>query len=366
LKTIKAKYQFQVMLSLGIPQTEIHRFADAQHWLHFFPQLWQEHFSGLGCAIDWRRSFITTDANPYYDSFIQWQMRRLKELGKIRFGKRYSIYSPKDRQPCLDHDRAEGETVRVQEYTVMKCKVKRWSDKAQQMLLGKLPSDANVVMVPATLRPETMYGQANLFVSPKITYGIFRVSDKDFFFMTNRAARNMAFQGILPEWGDLDKVTELIGSDVIGSIANAPMSQLQDVYVVPMDTINEAKGTGVVTSVPSDSPDDYAMTMELSKKPEFYGILSEWVPLYILPIISTPGFGDLIAPTLVKKMKINSPKSVQQLAEAKEQAYKIGFYQGKMIVGEFAGMPVQDAKNLVDRAYSTVTTRLCTVSLTGW
>jgi len=335
------------MLSLGIPRTEIHRFADAQHWLHVFPQLWQEHLRGLGCGIDWRRSFITTDANPYYDSFVQWQMRRLKEGGKIQFGKRYSIYSPKDRQPCLDHDRAEGESVRVQEYIALKCKVKQWSEKAQQILSDKLPSDANVFMVPATLRPETMYGQTNLFVSPKIAYGIFRVSDKDFFFITTRAARNMAFQGILPEWGTFSKVAELNGSDVVGSLVNAPLSQLQDVYVVPMDTIQEAKGTGVVTSVPSDSPDDYAMTVELSKKPEFYGILSEWVPLDILPIIEAPGFGSLIAPTLVKNMKINSPKSVQQLAEAKEQAYKIGFYQGKMIVGEFAGRSVQDAKPLV-------------------
>jgi leucyl-tRNA synthetase len=39
LKTTKAKYQFQVMLSLGIPREEIHKFADAKYWLHYFPQL---------------------------------------------------------------------------------------------------------------------------------------------------------------------------------------------------------------------------------------------------------------------------------------------------------------------------------------
>ena len=27
----------------------------------------------MGAHIDWRRSFITTDANPFYDSFIRWQ-----------------------------------------------------------------------------------------------------------------------------------------------------------------------------------------------------------------------------------------------------------------------------------------------------
>jgi len=32
---------------------------------------------------------VTTDANPYYDAFVRWQMNRLKELNKIKFGKRY-------------------------------------------------------------------------------------------------------------------------------------------------------------------------------------------------------------------------------------------------------------------------------------
>lgn len=347
LKTVKAKYQFQVMLALGIPRAEIHKFAEAHYWLHFFPQLWQQHLIEFGCAIDWRRSFITTDVNPYYDSFVRWQMRRLKELGKIQFGKRYTIYSPKDGQPCLGHDRSLGETVAVQEYTALKCKVKQWSEQAQQALSGKLPSDANVYMVPATLRPETVYGQSNLFVSPAITYGIFHVSNNDFFFVTDRAARNMAFQGVFPKWGNVSKVAELKGSDVIGSMVSAPMSRQGDVYVVPMDTIKETKGTGVVASVPSDSPDDYAMSVELSKKAEFYGIKPEWVSLDILPIIETPGYGNLIAPELVKKMKINSPKDVEQLGEAKEQAYKLGFYQGKLIVGEFAGKSVQEAKGLV-------------------
>ena len=28
--------------------------------------------------VDWRRSFITTDANPFYDSFVRWQFLTLK------------------------------------------------------------------------------------------------------------------------------------------------------------------------------------------------------------------------------------------------------------------------------------------------
>lgn len=31
-KTVKAKYQWQILHSIGIPLEEIHRFADAQYW----------------------------------------------------------------------------------------------------------------------------------------------------------------------------------------------------------------------------------------------------------------------------------------------------------------------------------------------
>jgi leucyl-tRNA synthetase len=46
-------------------------------------------------------------------------MNKLKELGKIKFGKRYTVYSPKDGQPCLDNDCSQGEGINVQEYTAI-------------------------------------------------------------------------------------------------------------------------------------------------------------------------------------------------------------------------------------------------------
>jgi leucyl-tRNA synthetase len=50
------------------------------------------------CLQDWRRSFITTSINPYYDSFIRWQFRLLNERGRVKFGKRPNVYSPLDGQ----------------------------------------------------------------------------------------------------------------------------------------------------------------------------------------------------------------------------------------------------------------------------
>lgn len=76
----------------------------------------------FGIYADWRRSFITTEVNPYYDSFIRWQFNTLKKSDKVRFGNRPTIFSEHDNQPCADHDRTKGEGVAPQEYTLIKIK----------------------------------------------------------------------------------------------------------------------------------------------------------------------------------------------------------------------------------------------------
>ncbi|KAI1191726.1 leucyl-tRNA synthetase [Nemania serpens] len=349
-KSGKAKYQYEIMLSLGIPVQEIHKFADPSHWLHVFPQHCEADLRRVGARVDWRRSFVTTEANPFYDAFVRWQMNKLKALNKIKFGKRFTVYSPKDGQACLDHDRSSGEGIAVQEYVALKLKTLEWCEKAKEIIGDKIPADADVYFIPATLRPETMYGQTCCFVGPTVDYIIFRVqkdgAKDEYFFCSERSARNMAFQSISSSWGQYQKVVALKGSDVVGTRVHAPLSiHEKGIRILPMGTVKPTKGTGVVTCVPSDSPDDYATTLDLIKKPEFYGIQKEWVVEEILPIIQTPT-SNLIAKHLYETMKINSPKD-QKLADAKEIAYKEGFYSGVMVYGEFKGMSVQDAKPLV-------------------
>lgn len=354
-KTVKANYQFQTMLAMGIPKEEIHKFSDANYWLEYFPPIAQQDLIDFGARIDWRRQFVTTDANPYYDAFVRWQMNRLHELNKILYGKRYTIYSPKDGQPCMDHDRAKGEGVGPTEYTAIKLRVKEWSEEATKLIDSKIPKDANVYFLPASLRPETMYGQTCCFVGPKINYGIFKASEKEYYVVTKRAAWNMAFQGTFfsqdnfpRDQSELQPVVELPGSAFIGTLVNAPLSVHTDgVRILPMETVSPSKGTGVVTSVPSDSPDDFATVRELAKKADFYGIKKEWAELEIIPIIDTPAYGNITAQYLVETKKIQSPKDATLLAEAKDQAYKEGFYNGTMLVGEFKGMKVQEAKDKI-------------------
>ena len=99
-KTINAKYQWQIMQSLGLSDEEIKAFAEPLHWINYFSPLAISDLKSMGLKTDWRRSFVTTDFNPYFDSFVRWQFNKLKSKEKIRFGKRYTIYSPKDGQPC--------------------------------------------------------------------------------------------------------------------------------------------------------------------------------------------------------------------------------------------------------------------------
>ena len=64
--------QYEILLQIGISETEIPKFQDALHWLQFFPPVGQQDLKDFGVNADWRRSFITTSANPFYDSFIRW------------------------------------------------------------------------------------------------------------------------------------------------------------------------------------------------------------------------------------------------------------------------------------------------------
>ncbi|KAL6960297.1 leucine--tRNA ligase [Sarracenia purpurea var. burkii] len=340
------KYQWEIMKSYGLSDEEISKFKDPYFWLTYFPPLAVEDLKAFGLGCDWRRTFITTDINPFFDSFVRWQMRKLKQMGKIVKDLRYTIYSPLDGQPCADHDRASGEGVLPQEYTLIKIEVIPPLPPKLRALEGR-----KVYLAAATLRPETMYGQTNVWVLPEGKYGAFEINETDVFIVTERAALNLAYQNLsrVPEKPTC--LLELTGYDLIGLPLRSPLAFNETIYSLPMLSILTNKGTGIVTSVPSDSPDDFMALFDLKSKPAFrakFGIKDEWVlPFDVIPIINTPEFGDKSAEKVCIDMKIKSQNERQKLDEAKKIIYKGGFYEGTMLVGEYAGMRVQDAKNLI-------------------
>ncbi|KRH92888.1 Leucyl-tRNA synthetase, partial [Pseudoloma neurophilia] len=101
------KKQIELMNSIGI--TDIEPFKNPYYWLEYFSPLAQDHLIKFHSYINWNHSFITTEYNPFYDSFVKWQFDKLKNF--ISYGKKETIYCTKTNQPCLDHDRKSGEGV---------------------------------------------------------------------------------------------------------------------------------------------------------------------------------------------------------------------------------------------------------------
>uniref|UniRef100_A0A0K0DF01 leucine--tRNA ligase n=1 Tax=Angiostrongylus cantonensis TaxID=6313 RepID=A0A0K0DF01_ANGCA len=349
-KTASSKYQWQIMESLGLTDEEIKKFSNTDYWLDYFPPLCISDLKRMGVKVDWRRSFITTDVNPYYDSFVRWQFEKLRAAKKIEFGKRYTIYSPKDGQPCMDHDRSTGEGVSPQEYTLIQLQI--LDPKPTVIAHITLP----VYLVAATLRPETMYGQTNCYVHPEIHYSVFYAGEKEdiIFIATARAARNMSYQGLTAKNGVVQYVEGLEkvpGRAFLGAALSAPLSAYPKVYALPMLTIKDDKGTGVVTSVPSDSPDDFAALADLKKKKplrEKYGITDDMVlPFEPVPIIEIDGLGNLAAVEMCHRLNIESQNEKDKLEEAKKELYLKGFYNGVMLVEKYAGQKTADVKKKI-------------------
>lgn len=363
-------YQWTAMEKMGLEPGEIAAFADPNKWLRYFPPLGVADLELFGASIDWRRSFITTALNPYYDSFVRWQFKKLRAADKISFGKRANVYSVRDGQVCADHDRASGEGVGPQEYVLIKLQM------VDSPLPGALSSltGRKVYLVPATLRPETMYGQTNCYVLPDGEYGAYEQANGEIFVCSRRAALGLAYQGWFDAQGGyhpyaarVGKVVALVepikGYDLLGAALSAPLAKYDKVFTLPLTTISMSKGTGIVTSVPSDAPDDWIALRELKDQAELrekYSISSDMVEPYdVVPVIRiTVGKGesssnpegwtsDVSAEYWCNRLEIKSQKDQAKLKEAKAETYLHGFNSGIMLVGDYIGKKVSEAKLLV-------------------
>ena len=99
----------------------------------------------------------------------------------------------------------------------------------------------------------------------------------------------------------VNKLLGFKGTALIGCAVKSPLAVLERIYCLPMMTILMNKGTGVVTSVPSDSPMDFMALSDLKAKPalrEKFGVKDEWVmPFEVVPCVHIPEFGDACAPS---------------------------------------------------------------------
>ncbi len=105
----------KMLLDMDIPEDNIKAFKKPEYWTEYFPERALETLRLLDLpGLDLSRGFITTELNPYFDSFVRWQFKTLERKGLVYYGTRPCIYSLKDQQPCAAHDRQTGEDAVIQ------------------------------------------------------------------------------------------------------------------------------------------------------------------------------------------------------------------------------------------------------------
>ncbi len=302
LDSLEDSSQAKILIKMGVTKEDLPKFTDPYYWLTYFPQKAREDLTRFGISADFSRSFITTDMNPYYDSFIKWQFNKLNSSHKLIFGKKPVIYSILDNQPCADHDRSIGEGVGIKEFTLLKMQV----------------FSTNTFLLVATTRPDTMDGLTNLWVNQDMKYSVF-TCDNIKYICREETIRNLQYQ--------LDKKfvkhSDIQGSDLLGLTVlfnNKPLK----IYHMPTDP---NMGSGIVASVPASCVIDYKNYMKLK----------ESAIVDVIAIDNRPT-SEYIATALAKK---------QSVADISKELYKLEQEFGLMITGKYATRKCSEVRNLI-------------------
>ena len=320
--------QINALKQMGLSQTLIKKFSKPEEWTKHFPDKAIQDLKVFGTSIDWRRSFITTSLNPPYDQFIRWQFNKLLADNYLIKGSFPVVWCPKRETVVGDHDRLSGEGETPQEYTLL-----------------KFTGDDHL-LVAATLRPETVFGQTNIWVDGDGTYTKAKVGEETWI-MSQKMPFKLRLQG-----HEVEELGEVSGRDLIGKKYVAPQIE-KEVMVLPSKFCDASIGSGIVTSVPSDSPDDYQGLFDLQNSAsdcEKWGLDHEYIKtIQPLAILDSGEMGTLPAPDLCKKLGIKNQTQRSKLEKAKQDLYMHSFNHGVMLesTGFVAGKPVEEARDMV-------------------
>ncbi len=313
------------LLRNGCPEGSLPLLETPEGVVDFFNDVYvNDYWKRFGFLCDWRR--FTSSIRPDYNRFIQWQFRKLMELGLL-------IQKPYYAPACVEcgpvavdpseTDLSKGGNAEVNEYTLLKF---RCGDE---------------YLIAATLRPETVFGQTNFWVNPDVDYVRVRVGDETWI-VSEPASRKLTHQ-----MDDVSPLGPVAGTELLGMMCAAPMIG-REIPVLPAAFCDPNVGTGLVTSVPSDAPDDLVALRELQRDPDklrSYGLDPSIADIDIIPIIDIEGYGPCAAVDIVDRMGVEDGRD-PRLPEAKKQVYKDGHHLGRMNsnCGTYEGLRVEEAK----------------------
>ena len=303
----------------------VRSFEEPKKIVDFFIPKMVNEFKTLGLSVDWRRSFTSGDIE--HQALVEWQFRKYKEKSYLIQGKYPILFSKTLNNAVGEDDIQEGDTnpVKVQEFTLIKFKFE------------------DSFLVAATLRPETLFGQTNLWINSEVEYVKVKVNEEKWI-ISEECAEKLRYQ---------DKKIEILGKingrEILGKYCFAPFID-KEIIILPLDYCDPKIGTGIVTCVPGHAPVDYIALLEFQKSKKMcdkYGLNYETIQsIKIIPIIKTPEFGDNAVGCVCEKMKIVSMNDLDKLREALKIVYKTEFHTGVMLnnCGLYSNMKVSEAK----------------------
>ncbi len=305
-----------------VPDEKIKEFSDPVKIADYFHQEIKAGMIEMGYSIDWRREFTTID--PFYNKFIEWQFKKLKENGLVVQGTHPVGWCPKDQNPVSQHDTLGDVEPSFTEYTIIKFRYN------------------NYVLAAATLRPETIFGVTNIWVNPTVNYEIVKVGGEEWIISLECAAK----LGFLNK--KVTKTGTISGAELVGKKVKIPQRD-EEVVILPATFAKSDNGTGIVMSVPAHAPFDYQALEDLKKEPSGHPnlSLSEIKPI---SIIETEGYGEIPARDIIERLGITSQDS-PKLEEATKELYSKEFYGGKLKqnTGKFSQKSVTVAKEEVKK-----------------
>jgi len=305
----------------------VRSFSDPQRIVDFFIPKMIGEYKQLGVGVDWSRSFNSGDVE--HQQLISWQFHKYIELGYLMKGKYPILYSPEDESAMGEDDIKEADSNPVEkiEFNLLKF---RFKDK---------------FLVAATLRPETVFGQTNLWINPDIKY-VEIETDKEVWIISKECAEKLKYQREIKERGFTKE--KLIGKYVIAPMIN------RKIIILPSRFVDSDIGTGIVTSVPSDAPYDYVALKEIQdnkKLEKDFGFSREQIKeieeIEIIPIIKTK-YGDKTAVTVVENSNILTSID-NRLDSLTQEVYRESYHNGILLdtCGKFSGMKVMEAKEKI-------------------
>ncbi len=308
-----------------VPAEEIENFYEPLNIARYFHQEIKMGMQELGFSIDWRREFTTID--PHYNRFIEWQFKKLRDLGLITKGSHPVGWCPSCASPMGQHD-TRGDV----------------EPEIGQFILIKFELDGEILPT-ATLRSETVYGVTNIWVKPDIDYVRANI-DHERWIISKECAEKLVLQGREVEIEGIVSGLELVGKHAINPV-NGVM-----VPILPASFPDSKNATGIVMSVPAHAPVDLKALQDLKAFPEMFKIvfskyiLEEIVPV---PVIELEDSSEIPAQDVLDEYEVENQLD-PKLEKASTVLYSREYHRGVMRdnTGKYAGMNVDEARESIE------------------